>query len=62
MTKENTLLDEVGEDAEDTRGRRMDPELLALSRLVRMLEELNPRAAARVMNYLEDRYRKEERL
>ena len=45
------------EDADEKIGRRMDPELLALSRIIRILEELDAKARERSMAYLSSRYR-----
>jgi hypothetical protein len=43
------------DDGED-RGRRMDPELLAMQRLLRIVEDLPASAQARVVAYLTSRY------
>ena len=44
-------------DEPEAVGRRpMDPELLVLSRMLRLLDDLPPLARRRVMEYLFDRY------
>lgn len=50
------------EEARDGRGNRnRDPELLAMERILRMLDELAPAGRARAVAYLADRFMMMER-
>ncbi len=44
------------EDAEEGRGRKMDPELRSISAILRLLEELDEQARERVVAYITHRY------
>ena len=50
MSEETDLLDKQDQ------GRRMDPELLVMGRMLRLLEELDEPAKGRVVRYLYDRW------
>ena len=49
-------LEREDAEAEETGNRRRDPELLAIERVVRILDELRPGERRRAINYLDERY------
>jgi hypothetical protein len=51
---EQPLREEANEEAGS---RRADPELLAMGRMLRLLDELDDHAKCRVVAWLSDRYR-----
>ena len=51
------MTEPVAAEVEEAQGRKMDPEILVMSRMLRMIEELGEAAKARVMAYLLARYR-----
>jgi hypothetical protein len=52
-----TIEPEIAEDTQES--RRRDPELLALERIIRLVESLSDVAQTRVIAYLKSRYMKE---
>ncbi len=52
---------EVQDEPEVADSRRMDPEILTISRIIRMLDDLDTDARARVVTYLSSRYKEQPR-